>query len=70
MNDFKVMKLFLDELILKVKDYIKKIKEDGEMTPRIERIGKVCNNNLCPKELMRTIYAENMEVLMGYLRKQ
>ena len=58
MNDFKVMKLFLDELIVKVKDYVKGMKgEGGKLLPRVERSSKICNNNLPPKQLMKQIYA-------------
>lgn len=50
MNDFKVMKLFLDELITKVKQYISDMRKDEKpLPPRIERISKICNGNLCNK---------------------
>jgi hypothetical protein len=69
-SDFKVMKLFLDELIIKVKDYIKVMNEEGgKLIPRIERVSKICNNNLCPKQLMKQIFFENMDLLISSLKK-
>ncbi len=44
--------------------------EGGKLQPRVERISKICNNNLPPKQLMKQIYAESMELLMGSLKKQ
>lgn len=71
MNDFKVMKLFLDELIVKVKQYITNIRKNTEqpVPAKIERISKICNSNLCNKDVMKVVLKENLEELLKSIRE-
>lgn len=54
-NDFTVMKMFFDELMKKVQGYIAAY--EGPLPESLSRIKKICNQNLCPKELFSEIYA-------------
>lgn len=54
-NDFTVMKMFFDELMKKVQTYI--AEHEGPLPESLGRIKKICNQNLCPKELFSEIYS-------------
>lgn len=46
-NDFQVMKMFFDELMKKVQSYIATY--EGPLPDRLNRIKKICNQNLCAR---------------------
>lgn len=54
-NDFTVMKMFFDQLMKKVQGYIAEYQ--GSLPNDLSRIKKICNQNLCPRELFSEIYA-------------
>lgn len=60
-NDFTVMKMFFDELMKKVTDYIGSYQ--GPLPDNLTRIKKICNQNLCPREVFSEIFAESIDEL-------
>lgn len=48
-NDFTVMKMFFDELMKKVEGYIAAY--EGILPDNLQRIKRICNQNVCPKEI-------------------
>lgn len=47
--------MFFDELMKKVQTYIAEYQ--GPLPENLNRIKKICNQNLCPKELFSEIYS-------------
>lgn len=54
-TDFTVMKMFFDELMKKVQTYISEYQ--GQLPESLNRIKKICNQSLCPRELFSEIFA-------------
>ena len=49
-NDFNIMKMFLEDLIKKVKENLEKGWEtDPGLKDNKSKIQKICNSSLCPK---------------------
>lgn len=63
-NDFNIMKMFLEDLIKKVKDNLEKGEQvDPLLKDKKVKIQKICNSSLAPKELMREIFTEHINEL-------
>ena len=60
-NDFTVMKMFFDELVKKVEGHLSSY--EGPLPENLERVKKICNQSLCPKELFSQIFAESIDEL-------
>jgi len=61
------MKMFFDELMKKVQGYITSY--EGALPDSLTRIKKICNQNLCPKELFSEIFGENIDELYEICKK-
>lgn len=58
------MKMFLEDLIKKVKDNLEKGEQvDPLLKDKKVKIQKICNSSLAPKELMREIFTEHINEL-------
>ena len=66
-NDFTVMKMFFDELVKKVENYLAKF--EGDLPENLKRIKKICNQSLCAKELFAQIYNETIDELADVCRE-
>lgn len=66
-NDFTVMKMFFDELVKKVENYLSKF--EGDLPENLKRIKKICNQSLCAKELFAQIYNETIDELADVCRE-
>ena len=60
-NDFTVMKMFFEELMKKVETYLAAY--EGPLPDNLQRIKKICNQSLCPKDLFSQIFAESIDEL-------
>lgn len=60
-NDFTVMKMFFEELMKKVEVYIGSY--EGPLPENLQRIKKICNQSLCPKDLFSQIFSESIDEL-------
>jgi hypothetical protein len=66
-NDFTVMKMFFEELMKKVEGHISSY--EGPLPDNLQRIKKICNQSLCPKELFSQIFAESIDELYEICKK-
>lgn len=60
-NDFTVMKMFFEDLVVKVSTYLDKF--EGELPEKLKLIKKICNHNLYPKDQFLKIYQQNIDEL-------
>ena len=60
-NDFTVMKMFFEELMKKVEGYISSY--EGPLPDNLQRIKRICNQSLCPKDLFSQIFAASIDEL-------
>lgn len=59
-NDFTVMKMFFDEIMKKIFAYLNGF---DSLPDNLVRLKKICNQNLCPKDLFSEIFSESIDEL-------
>ena len=66
-NDFTVMKMFFEELMRKVDGFLNSY--EGPLPDNLQRIKKICNQSVCPKDLFSQIFAESIDQLYGICKR-